>query len=82
MADASNSIISDPLKQQKVIPAIKFTISKQVTAKFSNPIELSKEIKLHKESKLKLKFFSLKDNLVIIATDVQQTYDVLLISLI
>ena len=77
------SFINNPLKTAKVsgnkIPAIKFTIAFDQCDKYKNQSTLSKEIlRCHQTiDKKQIKFVSLKANLVIIATDVQDTYNLL-----
>ncbi len=64
-------------KIQSRIPAIKFTIAHEVATKYQNQIELTNEInRCHQHINRKLiKFASIRENLVIIATDDQRTYD-------
>ena len=76
------SFIENPLKKNKPmnrIPAIKFTIAFDQCDKFKNQCELSKEIlRCHQTVDKKLiKFASIKSNLIIIATDDQDTYKLL-----
>ena len=83
MADSSElfSFYANPLKKNNTqkIPAIKFKIAADISDKFKNQVELTKEInRCHQHlNKRAIKFVSLKGNLIIIATDDQDTYDLL-----
>ena len=76
------STAKSPQKQQpelittedKVLPAIKLTISDTVTSSYSSSVAIAKEIDRCMGSKLNIKFASLKGNLLIIATDDQVTH--------
>jgi hypothetical protein len=58
------------------LPAVKLILNKNATKSYSNPIKLSEEVfnhkKIHKE---KIKFISIKDNIVFIATDDEDTHN-------
>ena len=57
------------------LPAVKLIINKNATKRYSNPIKLSEEIFTHKKiNKEKIKFISLKDGIVFIATDDEDTH--------
>ena len=76
------SFINNPLKANKPgnkISAIKFTITFDQCEKFKNKSTFSKEItRCHQTfDKKQIKLVSLKANLVIIATDDQDTYNLL-----
>ena len=76
-----NSFYENPLNKNnsKKIPAIKFRISADISDKFKNQLELTKEInRCHQHlDKKAIKFVSLKGNLIIITTDDQATFDLL-----
>ena len=59
------------------IPAFKFTISKHVAANYQNPVALKREIIRAKPviNFKSIKFISIKNNLVIIATDDKNTHE-------
>ena len=56
------------------LPAVKLIINKNATKRYSNPIKLSEEIFTHQKiNKEKIKFISIKDGIVFIATDDEET---------
>ena len=61
----------------KKIPAIKFKIAADISDKYKNQLTLTKEINRCQPNidKKAIKFVSIKDNLIIIATDDQKTHD-------
>lgn len=70
-----NRYSSRPLNQ---LPALRLRISEAVVDHFKNPISLSNEIircKKINDRSLKIKFASLKESTVLIATDDQDTFD-------
>ena len=86
MGDISSSILNSFIKNpiankdiSKKIPAIKFKIAADISDKFKNQLELTKEInRCHQHlNKKAIKFVSIRDNLIIIATDDQATFDLL-----
>ena len=66
------------LDNQTRIPAIKFTISKNVQKSYQNPSVTKAEILKHKSIDIKkIKFINVQENLIIIVTDDQNTYNLL-----
>lgn len=71
-------IIPDVGAKQNAIPAFKFTINHSQVSKYSSPKELKSEILKNKKVNFeKIKFFDIKINLIIIATDDLKTYQTL-----
>ena len=68
-----------PLKKDdaKKIPTIKFKIAADISDKYKNQLTLTKEINRCQPNidKKAIKFVSIKENLIIVATDDQKTHD-------
>jgi hypothetical protein len=75
----TNNSIDSTNQESAILPAIKFRIAAEIASLFHNQMEITKEINRCQPliNKKKIKFASIRDNLIIIATDDKSTHSML-----